>query len=84
MYWPPLVFACVAVALVSWARAWAVLRSLIRFEVYDRPNPRSSHERPKPRGGGLALVPVLLIAWIAAVGWFRQRRMVGLLTPNRR
>lgn len=70
MSWPILVSACVAVALLSWAATWAILRSLIRFELYDRPNPRSSHQRPKPRGGGLALVPVLLIAWIAAVGWF--------------
>ena len=49
---------------------WAVLRALVRFEVYDRPNARSSHEQPKPCGGGLALVPVLLIAWIAAAAWF--------------
>jgi len=64
-----LAVACAAVVVVSWAATWAVLRGLIRLEVYDRPNPRSSHDRPKPRGGGLALLPVLLIAWVAAVGW---------------
>jgi UDP-N-acetylmuramyl pentapeptide phosphotransferase/UDP-N-acetylglucosamine-1-phosphate transferase len=70
MTWPFLLLACAAVALLAWAATWAVLRSLVRFGVYDRPNPRSSHARPKPRGGGLALVPVVLFAWIAAASWF--------------
>ena len=69
MSWPVLVLACAAAAALAWVATWAVLRSLIRFEVYDRPNPRSSHARPKPRGGGLALIPVVLLAWIAAASW---------------
>ncbi|MGD1880366.1 MAG: glycosyltransferase family 4 protein [Kiloniellaceae bacterium] len=52
-------------ALVSWAATWAVLRLLIVWRVFDEPNHRSSHSRPTPRGGGLAVVPVVLIAWIA-------------------
>ena len=70
MSWPILFIACAVAAFLSWAATWAVLRCLIRFEVYDRPNSRSSHERTRPRGGGLALLPILLIAWIAAAGWF--------------
>ncbi len=69
MSWPILSISFAAVALLSWAATWAVLRALVRFGVYDRPNPRSSHEQAKPRGGGLALLPVLLIAWIAAASW---------------
>ncbi len=69
MFWTNLAVACAAVAILSWAATLAVLRSLIRFEVYDRPNARSSHEQARPRGGGLALLPVLLIAWIAAASW---------------
>ncbi len=69
MFWPILLIACAAVALVTWAATWAVLKSLVRLEVYDTPSPRSSHESPKPRGGGLALLPVLFAAWIAAVVW---------------
>jgi UDP-N-acetylmuramyl pentapeptide phosphotransferase/UDP-N-acetylglucosamine-1-phosphate transferase len=69
MSWPILLIACAAVALLSWAATWAILRALVRLEVYDRPNARSSHEQAKPRGGGLALLPVLLIAWIAAASW---------------
>ncbi len=70
MSWTILAIACAAVATLSWAATWVVLRALLRFEIYDRPNARSSHERPKPRGGGLAVLPVLLIAWVAAGGWF--------------
>ncbi len=69
MSWPLLALACAVVALVSWAATWAVLCGLVRFSVYDRPNPRSSHAHAKPRGGGLALVPVALLAWIAAAAW---------------
>ena len=64
-----LLLACAIVAFTTWAATWAVLRGLIRFEVYDRPNPRSSHAQPKPRGGGLAVMPVLLCAWIIVASW---------------
>ncbi len=69
MFWLFLLAACVAVTVAAWAATWAVVRALIRFRVYDTPNARSSHEQRKPRGGGLALLPVLLIAWIAAASW---------------
>lgn len=52
-------------ALASWAASGAVLRLLIAWRVYDEPNHRSSHNQPKPRGGGLAVVPVVLAAWTA-------------------
>jgi UDP-N-acetylmuramyl pentapeptide phosphotransferase/UDP-N-acetylglucosamine-1-phosphate transferase len=54
------------VALASWAGTAAVLRLLIAWRVFDEPNHRSSHAQSKPRGGGLAVVPVVLAAWIAA------------------
>ena len=66
MSWTILAVAFAVVAVLSWVANWAVLRGLIRFEIYDRPSARSSHDLPKPRGGGLALLPVLVIAWIAA------------------
>ncbi len=49
-----------------------VLGELERRALLDHPNPRSSHQVPTPRGGGLALLPVLLLAWLA----------VTLLVPN--
>ncbi|MDR3441062.1 glycosyltransferase family 4 protein [Telmatospirillum sp.] len=33
-------------------------------QILDRPNDRSSHSQPTPRGGGLAVTPVILLAWI--------------------
>ena len=52
-------FAAVAV-LTGLVRA--VLR---RHGVMDRPNERSSHAGPVPRGGGIAVVGVLIAAWLA-------------------
>jgi UDP-N-acetylmuramyl pentapeptide phosphotransferase/UDP-N-acetylglucosamine-1-phosphate transferase len=43
---------------------------LLRFHILDRPNDRSSHSVAKPRGGGLALLPVVLIAWLLWRPWF--------------
>ncbi|WP_193366860.1 MraY family glycosyltransferase [Pelagibius marinus] len=61
-----LILATLLTALASWAASGAVLRLLLRWRIFDEPNHRSSHDRPKPRGGGLAVVPVALAAWIVA------------------
>jgi UDP-N-acetylmuramyl pentapeptide phosphotransferase/UDP-N-acetylglucosamine-1-phosphate transferase len=42
-------------ALLPFLRARAIL---------DHPNDRSSHDTPTPKGGGLALVAVVLTAWV--------------------
>ena len=49
-----------AAALTGLARA--LLR---RHGVMDRPNERSSHRAAVPRGGGIAVIGVLLAAWLA-------------------
>ncbi len=66
---PVLLGATAALGLMVWGTTWAVTRVLIRLNVYDRPNARSSHAAPTPRGGGLALVPLLLAAWAAWSLW---------------
>lgn len=43
-----------------------VLNWLRHRAILDRPVNRSSHSIPVPRGGGLAVVPMLLAGWIAA------------------
>ena len=44
-----------------------VVRSLaLRHELIDMPNQRSSHQTPTPRGGGLAIVAGVVLAWVAA------------------
>lgn len=57
----------VALALVSWLLVYGVRRWAQRRQIFDIPNPRSSHSRPTPRGGGLAIVAVTLVVgeWYA-------------------
>ncbi len=43
----------------------SVLGWLRRRAILDHPNERSSHRIPTPRGGGLAVVPVVLLGWIS-------------------
>jgi Fuc2NAc and GlcNAc transferase len=50
--------------LTRWVRQWALSRALM-----DIPNGRSSHVVPTPRGGGLAIVAVVLIT-ATALGVF--------------
>ncbi len=56
--------AVFGVAAVFAAAATGLLaRALERRAIVDRPNHRSSHDRPTPRGGGLAIVAVIAAAW---------------------
>jgi UDP-N-acetylmuramyl pentapeptide phosphotransferase/UDP-N-acetylglucosamine-1-phosphate transferase len=54
--------AVVGLAAVSWLATRIVLAYLERRAILDRPNERSSHTRPTPRGGGLAVTAVLFLA----------------------
>ncbi|MDD5676891.1 MAG: glycosyltransferase family 4 protein [Kiritimatiellae bacterium] len=69
--------AVVAASLgVAIIRRWAG-----RARMLDVPNERSSHTRPTPRGGGLAIVVVVLVvAWIVTLNnpAFSQRAMAAL------
>jgi UDP-N-acetylmuramyl pentapeptide phosphotransferase/UDP-N-acetylglucosamine-1-phosphate transferase len=62
-----LVFLFLAVLVASWTATWGVLVVLRRRAVLDRPNARSSHSIPTPRGGGLAVIGVVLPAWAALI-----------------
>lgn len=79
---PGLAAALLAVAcLLSWAGVGAIRRFAEQRELLDIPNQRSSHTRPTPRGGGLAIVIVTLVLTVVmAIGlgqtnWLR----IGLL-----
>ncbi|MEP6475495.1 MAG: glycosyltransferase family 4 protein [Gemmatimonadota bacterium] len=52
-----------------------------RREILDHPSERSSHSRPTPRGGGLAIVVTVLVVVIgaAAVGWVEPRLAAALV-----
>jgi UDP-N-acetylmuramyl pentapeptide phosphotransferase/UDP-N-acetylglucosamine-1-phosphate transferase len=50
---------------VTAAATGLVLLWLRHRQILDHPNDRSSHERPTPRGGGLAVIPVVVLCWTA-------------------
>jgi UDP-N-acetylmuramyl pentapeptide phosphotransferase/UDP-N-acetylglucosamine-1-phosphate transferase len=61
-----LVAAIVAGAgLIAWAGTAALIPLLRRRAVLDRPNERSLHATPTPRGGGIAVVAAIVLAWWA-------------------
>jgi Fuc2NAc and GlcNAc transferase len=70
--------ALVAWSLTGWLAATAVRRGML-----DRPNERSSHSVPTPRGGGLAIVVAigLLASGLVAVGVLSAWAFVALLPP---
>jgi len=59
---------CIAIAALSALTTGGLIVLLQRRNLLDHPNERSSHTVPKPRGGGLAVVPITLVAWTAGVG----------------
>ncbi len=56
------VIVVIATALAAFALTWVVLKVLRRRRILDHPNERSSHQNPTPRGGGIAIVAVVLAA----------------------
>ncbi len=72
--------------LLAAGSCWLLLAGLIpllRRRLLDRPNARSSHSNPTPRGGGLAFVLVACLAWALLGGsmllWCLPLALVGLL-----
>ena len=65
MSWTILAIACAVVAVLSWVATWAVLRSLICFEAYDRPNARSSHDLAAAADGAWAAALILPLYYLA-------------------
>lgn len=69
-----------AAALVSAAMTWSVRRHALSSGLLDNPNARSSHARPTPRGGGLAIVATTLTGTcvIAALGGLETSAAAGI------
>lgn len=73
---PVLALLAIATALfLSWVLTAALRRFAIRAQLLDRPNERSSHAVPTPRGGGLAIV-VAFLSLTMMLHW-----MIGLPGP---
>lgn len=58
-------FFLAALAATLFATGW-VRTTLLRHRVLDRPNHRSSHSAPTPRGGGIAVIGVLALLLLTA------------------
>jgi UDP-N-acetylmuramyl pentapeptide phosphotransferase/UDP-N-acetylglucosamine-1-phosphate transferase len=59
-----LIVIAVLTLAATWAATFLVRRWLMRLGVFDHPNERSSHVKVTPRGGGIAVVAVVLLAWV--------------------
>ena len=59
-----------AAAIVAGIAVEFVRRMAVRRNVLDLPNERSSHVTPTPRGGGIAVVGVLMAGWGLSAGWW--------------
>jgi glycosyltransferase WbpL len=55
-----------ATIALSATATWQISRRAVGWGLLDVPNVRSSHTRPTPRGGGLAIVFTVLAAAIVA------------------
>lgn len=60
------------VAVVVWAGVALLIRILARAGGLATPNERSSHVRPTPNGGGIAVVLAVVAAWWIADAALRQ------------
>jgi len=66
MDWFSLTVLFAAALLASLGLAGVLRHALLRLKILDHPNDRSSHIRPTPRGGGLAVMTVVLGGWLIA------------------
>ena len=64
-------FILLSVTLATLVGVELVRRWALHKELLDHPNERSSHTQPTPRGGGLAIV---LVTLVAAGGWLFLHR----------
>lgn len=68
-----------ATGLLSCIAARALITILRRRAILDHPNERSSHGMPTPRGGGIAVVGAVLLAWFAlAAAGMAPARIIGI------
>jgi len=67
----PAAFILILTTLFAYMGTRALLPVLTARAILDHPNERSSHHTPTPRGGGIAVVAVLIAAWIG-IGFYMQ------------
>jgi UDP-N-acetylmuramyl pentapeptide phosphotransferase/UDP-N-acetylglucosamine-1-phosphate transferase len=57
----------VATGIAAWAGTGVLIPLLRRAAVLDRPNARSSHSVPTPRGAGIAVIGAIVAAWLLLI-----------------
>ena len=57
--------AALALAAVTTFAVGLARQRLLRHGIHDTPGARSSHVRPTPRGAGMVVVPLVVLAWVA-------------------
>ena len=69
--------------MVAAAGTWLARRYALRRQLLDQPGERRSHSVATPRGGGIAIVVMMLlsIGWLVAV-WPNQRILLGCLAAG--
>ncbi len=68
MPWLSLLSLVAVTALISWAGTGLLVKILTKRGIIDRPNARSSHRQPRPRGGGIAVCAAVLLGGLGAGG----------------
>jgi UDP-N-acetylmuramyl pentapeptide phosphotransferase/UDP-N-acetylglucosamine-1-phosphate transferase len=70
---PPGMVEAAAIALTTGLVSYLAIRALIpilqRRRVFAYPNERSLHQVPTPRGGGIAVICPVLLAWALCARW---------------
>jgi UDP-N-acetylmuramyl pentapeptide phosphotransferase/UDP-N-acetylglucosamine-1-phosphate transferase len=64
----PILIVVMVIAVATYLLGFPVAKTLARMGAIDKPNPRSSHSIPVVRGGGIAIMLVVLSGGLA-VGW---------------
>ncbi len=77
-----LILGCVLAFVLSIAFTFLMRSYALYYHVLDMPNERSSHHQPTPRGGGIAIVLIFLVAMLslAMVGLMSLRLAMALVT----
>jgi Fuc2NAc and GlcNAc transferase len=68
----------IASLVAGWLLVAVLRRVIVQRGLLDLPNARSSHVRPTPRGGGIALLILTLVAVLIAWGAGRMPGALGL------
>lgn len=81
-----MIWTLVILALAT-AAATTLLVGLVRVQlqrrgILDRPNARSSHDTPTPRGGGMGVMAVVLPLWIVVAFVWPAIGSTGSITAN--